>query len=86
MKYLFIAEKKSVMDSVQESYKKHRTDIISKIGEIDFIAVAGHICRYLEPDEYPQWKGLKWQEVDLPIIPKPFIISTIEDKQKKISI
>lgn len=83
MKYLFIAEKKSVMDSVQESYKKHRTDIISKIGEIDFIAVAGHICRYLEPDEYPQWKGLKWQEVDLPIIPKPFIISTIEDKQKK---
>lgn len=34
--------------------QKHRTDIISKIGEIDFIAVAGHICRYLEPDEYPR--------------------------------
>lgn len=83
MKYLFIAEKKSVMDSVLETYKKHKADIISKVGEIDFIAVSGHICRYLEPDEYPQWKGLKWQETDLPMIPKPFIVSTIEDKQKK---
>lgn len=83
MNYLFIAEKKSVMDSVLETYKKHKADIISMVGKIDFIAVSGHICRYLEPDEYPQWKGLKWQEADLPMIPNPFIVSTIEDKQKK---
>lgn len=71
------------MDSVLETYKKHKADIIYKIGEIDFIALSGHVCRYLEPDEYPQWKGLKWQEVVLPMIPNPFIVSTIEEKQKK---
>lgn len=83
MKYLFIAEKKSVMDSVLETYKKHKSDIISKVGEIDFVAVSGHVCRYLEPDEYPQWKGLKWCEVELPMIPQQFIVTNIEDKQKK---
>lgn len=83
MKYLFIAEKKIVMDSVLETYKKHKPEIISKIGEIDFVAVAGHVCRYLEPDEYPKWKGLKWREADLPMIPQKFLVTNIEDKQKK---
>lgn len=79
MKYLFIAEKKSVMDSVQETYKLHRAEIVSRVGEIDFVELSGHVCRYLEPDEYPQWKGLKWSETDLPMLPNPFIVTTIEE-------
>ena len=80
MKYLFIAEKPTVMNAVKETYQKHKTEIISKIGEIEFTALAGHVCRWLEPDEYPQWKGLKWAETDLPMIPDPFVVSYIPEK------
>lgn len=83
MKYLFLAEKPSVMRQVQDVYEKHRQEIVSRIGEIDFIALAGHICRYLKPDEYPQWKEQKWRELDLPIIPKPFTVTKGDTKNSK---
>ena len=83
MKYLFIAEKPDVMRSVQDTYQRHRADIISKVGELDFTALSGHVCRYLEPDEYPQWKGLKWAEVDLPMIPSPFCITSVDKPEWK---
>lgn len=80
MRYLFIAEKPSVMAAVKETYQKHKPEIIKAVGEIEFTALAGHVCRWLEPDEYPQWKGLKWSETDLPMIPDPFVVSYIPEK------
>ena len=53
-RYLFIAEKPSLMREVEKTYKKHKSDIESIIGEIDFMALAGHVCRFLEPSEYPE--------------------------------
>lgn len=80
MRYLFIAEKPSVMAAVKETCQKHKTEIVKAVGEIEFTALAGHVCRWLEPDEYPQWKGLKWAETDLPMIPEPFVVSYISEK------
>lgn len=82
MKYLFIAEKPSVMRAVQDTYNKHKADIVQKIGEIEFTALAGHVCRYLNPDEYQQWKGLKWEEIQYPMVPDPFLITYISEKKK----
>ena len=39
MRYLFIAEKPSLMRTVQSCYHKHKTEVISKVGEIDFIGM-----------------------------------------------
>lgn len=83
MKYLYLAEKPSVMRQVRDVYTKHRQEIISRVGEIDFIALAGHVCRYLKPNEYPQWSELKWSEMDLPIIPKPFAVTKGDTKNNK---
>lgn len=86
MKYLFIAEKPSVMNAVRETYNKHKSEIDNQIGELDFVALSGHVCRYLDPDEYPKWKDQKWQEIDLPMIPDPFLITSIDDPGKKKAI
>lgn len=83
-RYLFIAEKPSLMREVEKTYKKHKSDIESTIGEIDFMALAGHVCRLLEPSEYPEWDE-KWKDIDLPMIPKTFKIDAIHDKKKIIS-
>ena len=80
MKYLYLAEKPSVMRLVRDTYNKHKQEIIRQVGEIDFMALAGHVCRYLTPDEYPQWKDQKWNEIDLPMIPKPFAITKGDTK------
>ena len=80
MKYLYLAEKPSVMRQVRDTYNKHKQEIIRQVGEIDFMALAGHVCRYLTPDEYPQWKDQKWNEIDLPMIPKPFAITKGDTK------
>ncbi len=41
MRYLFIAEKADVMKKVEAVYKKYRAQIVSSIGEIDFVALTG---------------------------------------------
>ena len=79
MKYLFIAEKPSLMREVQSCYKNHNAEIKSKIGVIDFIALAGHACRNGEPDDYPEWCG-KWNDVAYPMIPSTWKIKPIQDK------
>lgn len=81
MKYLYIAEKPDVMRQVKAVYSKHKQEITSRIGEIDFMALAGHVCRYLEPDEYPKWKDHKWYEVEFPMIPESFAITKGKDKR-----
>lgn len=80
MKYLYIAEKPDVMRQVRAVYSRHRQEILARIGEIDFMALAGHVCRYLDPDEYPKWKDHKWYETEFPMIPESFAITKGKDK------
>lgn len=82
---LFVAEKPSLMREVQKCYKNHQKDIINKVGSIDFIALAGHVCGSFFPDDYknhPEWSG-KWDEIDYPIIPQQWGIKALDDKRKK---
>lgn len=82
---LFVAEKPSLMREVQKCYKNHQKDIINKVGSIDFIALAGHVCGSFFPDDYknhPEWSG-KWDEIDYPIIPQQWRIKALDDKRKK---
>lgn len=81
MKYLFVAEKNSVMRAVQDAYNKHKSEIDEKLGgEIIFTALSGHVCRWLEPSEYKEWKDLKWKDLDLPLTPEPFLIAGSKEK------
>lgn len=71
-KYLFIAEKPSAMRAVEDAYKKNRAEIEEKIGAIDFVALAGHVCRYLELKEYKKYQDengapTPWRDIVLPI-------------------
>ena len=59
MRYLFIAEKPSVMAAVKETYQKHKTEIVKAVGEIEFTALAGHVCRWLEPCVFVNFRKKK---------------------------
>jgi len=75
------------MKKVEAVYKKYRQQIVNSIGEIDFVALTGHVCRYLEPREYPDWQGQKWHEMNLPLMPPTFEVAEIDNdfKKKKLS-
>lgn len=71
-KYLFIAEKPSAMRAVKAAYDKNRSQIEKTIGSIDFVALAGHVCRYLELKEYPAYQNdkgdpMSWRDIVLPV-------------------
>lgn len=83
-KYLLIAEKPSLMREIEKTYKKHKPDINKTLGEIDFIALSGHVCRLIEAKEYPKW-DIPWKDMDLPLIPNPFKIDAIPDKKSMIN-
>ena len=81
MKYLFVAEKNSVMRAVEDAYNKHKSEVDKKLGgEIIFTALSGHVCRWLEPSEYKEWKDLKWKDLELPLTPEPFLIAGSKEK------
>lgn len=82
-KYLFIAEKPSLMREVEKTYKKNKKEIDSIVGEIEFISLSGHVCRLLKPDEYSEW-NTKWADIELPMIPKVFKIGAMDDKKKMV--
>lgn len=82
-KYLFIAEKPSLMLDVQKCYKNHKQEVMNAVGMIDFIALVGHVCCYSEPKGYPQWGGTSWDKIDYPMIPADWKIEAINDKRKK---
>ena len=82
-KYLFIAEKPSLMRAVRDVYNKYKKEINAEVGLIDFVALAGHVCRLIEPSEYTKW-DVKWNDLELPMIPNPFKIDAIPDKKKII--
>lgn len=79
MKYLMICEKPSLMREVKACYNNHISEVKSKLGEIDFVALAGHICTNYEPDEYDEWSGLKWHMVDYPMVPDHWKIKMIQN-------
>lgn len=81
LKYLFIAEKPSLMREVRACYKNHQNEVRSKVGDIVFIALAGHVCEQYKPDDYPEWEGKRWDEIRYPMIPTDWkIIGKTEEK------
>ena len=82
MRYLFIAEKPSVMREVKQCYENHRTEVQAKLGVIDFIALSGHVCTYFQPDDYEEWAQVPWRDVDYPMIPSHWGIKQIDDQGK----
>ena len=79
MKYLFIAEKPSLMRDVQSCYRNHTVEIKQVVGSIDFVALAGHACRNAEPNDYELWND-KWENVSYPMLPDTWKIKPIKDK------
>lgn len=78
-KLLLIAEKPSLMNELKDVYTKNKGKIPYNI---DFIALAGHICGYSKPDAYSEWKK-PWQELDslLPMIPEKWKIDVLGSKK-----
>lgn len=80
MRYLYLAEKPSAMKAVKAAY-----DASNKpLGEIDFFALAGHICKLCEPKEYEKW-NVKWTERELPMIPDTFKVGMLT-KEKVLEL
>lgn len=82
-KYLFIAEKPSLMREVQSCYQKNKSKIVSAVGEIIFTALAGHVCVYSDPNTYDDW-NVPWDHVDYPMIPTVWKIKSISNKNNII--
>lgn len=81
MKYLLVAEKDSVKRQIEDVYEKHRGEIVDQLGgEIDCIALSGHVCTWFEPCDYPQWHDVHWNQMDgmLPLVPEKFLIKPVK--------
>ena len=83
MKYLFIAEKPSLMRDVQACYKNHKQEVTERVGEIDFTALSGHVCTNCMPTDYEEWKDKSWKAIVYPMIPDPWQIKPIADRRKQ---
>lgn len=81
MRYLFIAEKPSLMKEVQACYKNNSSKVKAAVGDIDFTALAGHVCELYKPVDYEEWKGTKWKDIQYPVIPREWRIKVKQDKQ-----
>lgn len=86
IRYLFIAEKPSLMREVEKCYKNHKKDIDAKVGEIDFVALSGHVCTNYEPSDYDEWADVSWQDISYPMLPKEWKIKVIDDAYKKKTV
>ena len=82
-KLLLIAEKPSLMRELREVYTNHKNEINY---DIDFMALAGHVCMYGKPNDYEQWNK-KWVELDLylPMVPEKWKINVMPDKKSLYS-
>lgn len=78
MKYLFLAEKPSTMKAIKAAYESSN----KPLGDVDFFALAGHICKLCEPKEYEKW-NVKWHDRELPMIPEQFKVGVLT--QNKVS-
>lgn len=80
MSYLFLAEKPSTMKVIKAAYEASN----KPIGDIDFMALAGHICKLCEPKEYDDW-DVPWKDRPLPMIPSDFKVGPLRpDVIKKV--
>ena len=86
MRYLFIGEKPSLTRDVEACYRNHMSEINSKLGEVDFVALSGHVCTNYEPTDYADWADAKWADVDYPMIPQRWGIKVIDDVRKKKTV
>ena len=82
MKYLLLAEKPSLCKEIQACYTRHYSEISKKIGEIDFIALAGHVCGNFQVSDYPEWQNSKWEDIEYPMIPKTWKVKAANDARK----
>ena len=78
MRYLMVLEKPSLMKEVKACYFNHKAEVERNVGQIDFVTMAGHLCTNFLPDDYPDWKGKKWDEVEYPMIPSSWGIKPIQ--------
>lgn len=86
VKYLFIGEKPSLTREVEACYRNHMSEINNKLGEIDFVALSGHVCTNYEPTDYADWADAKWGDVDYPMIPQRWGIKVIDDVRKRKTV
>lgn len=70
------------MNDVQSCYKNHTQEIQQAIGQISFIALAGHVCTNYEPTDYDDWRDQQWGNIDYPMIPHVWGVKPINDKRK----
>lgn len=69
------------MRAVEDAYKHNKAAIDTKLGgEVVFTALSGHVCRWLEPSEYDEWKDTKWKDLELPLTPEPFQIAGTKEE------
>ena len=81
MRYLFIAEKPSLMREVQACYKNNSSKVKAAVGDIDFTALAGHVCELYKPVDYEEWKDTKWKDIQYPVIPGEWKIKGKQEKK-----
>lgn len=79
MKGLLIAEKPSLMKSIQKVYNDKRP--ISDA--LDFACFAGHSMTLYEPEDYDE-KYKSWNKADLPIIPENFTYKPLDANKKMV--
>ena len=81
MKALLIAEKPSLMKTIQAVYNKHRSSFKDTIIMTCF---AGHVIGLKEPREYniEAWQNSKWSFDMLPFMPNEFEYKVSNDKKK----
>lgn len=79
MRYLLIAEKPSLMRSIEDCYENHKAEVRQKVGDIEFIALRGHVCRNAEPNDYSQWGNASWWNIDYPMLPNTWMVKAISD-------
>lgn len=79
-RYLFIAEKPSLMRETRAVYNKFKKEIDNQIGgEIFFTALSGHVCQFAPPKMYPEWDK-HWKDIPLPMIPDEWKIGVLQAK------
>ena len=74
------------MRDVQACYKNHKNEVVEKVGEVDFMALSGHVCTNYMPTDYEEWKDKSWRAIVYPMIPNPWQIKPIADKRKQETI
>ena len=67
------------MREVKQCYERHRREIEQNVGQIDFIALAGHVCAFYEPNDYEGWDG-RWDSLEYPLVPAKWGIKAIKDR------